>query len=350
MSKIRILIVDDSLIMRKMLGVQLSKEPDFEIVGAAANGAEALRLVSELKPDVVTLDVIMPGMGGMEVLKRLLALDRRVRVVMFSVLTLDGAQATVEALQLGAADFVAKPSRLSDAADSMSTISDQLVPKIRALAPAAPYAVGVHKTAPGSSPGLPARRNPRVVVVAVSTGGPEVLSTLIPALPKTFGLPMLVVQHMPPMFVRHLAARLATQGALPVRVASDGDLLEAGVVLFCPGGHHLTVERDGQQVRVRLNTDAPVNGCRPSADVLIESICRVYGGEAAAAVLTGMGNDGAAGCKKLYSMGGRILAQDAVSSVVWGMPGAVVKAGVAHKVLDPAGIAAELTRLAMLPH
>lgn len=350
MDKIKILIVDDSIIIRKTLTAVLSKEPDLEVVGAARNGIEALAMHQRLKPHVITLDVVMPGMDGLETLSRLRAVDREVTVIMFSSLTGKGAEATVEALARGANDYVMKPTTAGDTTRALDTIRRQLAPKVRAL-------VSVLRRKGESELGEETMlaidrsvaegagvryRPPDIVAIGVSTGGPEALSVVLPSLPESFPVPVVVVQHMPALFVKVLVDRLDGQCKMRVIEADNGQPLEAGCAYFAPGDHHLLVTRTDEVYRASIKNGPPVNSCRPSVDVLFQALARCAGDRVLGLVLTGMGRDGLDGCRSLTASGSRIWVQDAESSVVWGMPGVVARAGLARRVLPLQEIARAL--------
>jgi two-component system chemotaxis response regulator CheB len=260
---------------------------------------------------------------------------------MFSTLTERGATATLDALSRGASDYVTKPSNTGQIADGIAAIRDQLVPRIRALAgmrqlAPAPAAVR-RRPAPFAGPAV------RALVIGCSTGGPDALAKLVPALPEDLGVPVLVVQHMPPVFTTMLAQRLDKVSALTVREAADGDLVSAGTVLLAPGDFHLQVSSVGGVVRAALDQGPQENFCRPAVDVLFRSAVSVWGGGILAVVLTGMGQDGMVGARLVAAAGGRTLVQDAETSVVWGMPGAVANAGLAAGVLPLGELAGAIT-------
>jgi two-component system chemotaxis response regulator CheB len=336
---IRVLVVDDSVVSRMIVAEAVSSDPDLELAGTAVDGRVALERIAELKPDVVVLDVEMPVMDGLEALKALRARDRRLPVVMLSSLTSKGASTTVDALTYGASDYVTKPSTGSRA-ESVAALQRELLPKLKAL-------VGRHAPRPMSAPLAPRTRGGPVeaIVIGVSTGGPNALAAMLPALPHDLAVPVLVVQHMPPMFTKMLAQRLDALTALPVREAEGGEALAGGEVWIAPGGRHLVVERGGSGPRLALLDTPAENSCRPAVDVLFRSAADAYGARLLAVVMTGMGQDGYAGSRVVREAAGRVLAQDEESSVVWGMPRYVAEAGLADAVLPLDRIAGEISRL-----
>ena len=343
--RIRVLVVDDSVVMRRVITEALSQDPAFEVVGVAANGAIALQKISQLSPDAVTLDVEMPELNGVETVRAIRRTHPRLPVVMCSALTRDGADATLEALAAGANDWVAKPGQSTTVAETIARISADLIPRLRALCAASPAG---RRTV--ESPVVPAvvtrqrRRapSPDVLAIATSTGGPNALSDLFLYLTLPLPVPVALVQHMPPVFTKSLADRLTRETVHHFHEAEDGQELMPGHVYIAPGGRHMEVERAGVHIVARLHDAAPENSCRPAADVLFRSIARVYGGATLACVLTGMGQDGLRGCELIHEAGGQILIQDEKSSVVWGMPGAIARAGIADAVLPLNRMAAEI--------
>jgi len=338
MAPITVLVVDDSVVMRRLVSDVLASDAGIEVAGTAANGKVALAKIPLLNPDVVTLDVEMPVMDGLETLTALRALYPKLPVIMFSTLTERGASATLDALERGASDYVSKPANLGSVGASMDAVKAQLIPKIKALA-ARGRPVLDRLAAPVTTRpvvGLAARRPAGpvdVVVVGVSTGGPDALTTLVSDLPKDFPVPMVVVQHMPPVFTALFAKRLDTKSQLSVSEARGGERLEAGKVLIAPGDFHVRLRRDKLGVVAHLDQGTPENYCRPSVDVLFRSAPEAFGGSVLAVVLTGMGSDGAKGAARIVEAGGSVIVQDAATSVVWGMPGAVANAGLAAEVL-----------------
>ncbi len=374
--RIRVLVVDDSAFMRTAVARTLGADSRIEIVGHAKDGAEAVTEVARLRPDVVTMDFNMPKLTGAEAI-RLIFRDRPVPVVMLSAHTLDGARETLEALEAGAVDFVPKPA--GEVSTDLSAVRDELLRKVIAAASARPMASpysSVPRRAAGSGAGTTSRRaavspatanavtSPATsipltratgrislsslgldpaVFIAISTGGPSALERVVPKLPAGYLRGGLIVQHMPAQFTGALAERLDQVSELHVREARDGDRLFAGTVLIAPGDKHVVLERNGM---LKLTATPPVNGCRPSADVTLQSAVSVYGARMTVVVMTGMGRDGALGASAAKASGARILAQDRDTSVIWGMPKAVVELGIADEVLALDDIAGALVRLA----
>ncbi len=339
---IRVLICDDSATIRGILAATLGTEPDLQVVGTAVNGAACLEMMPAARPDLVLLDVEMPVLDGIATLREIRRRFGRLPVVMFSSLTERGAKATVDALLAGANDYVAKPTGL-DAAAVAARIRTDVIGRIRALVPRG-GASGVREAprpAPPVAPRPPRQERIAGVVVAVSTGGPTALAEVLPAFAPDARVPVLVVQHMPAAFTTHLADRLSRDG-LTVREATDGAPARPGEVLLAPGGRHLEVVGEAAAPRTRLTDEPPENSCRPSADVLFRSAARVWGSGTLGVVLTGMGRDGLAGCRAIVAAGGTVIAQDEFSSVVWGMPGEVVRAGLADAVLPLAQVGVEV--------
>jgi len=365
--KPRILVVDDAVVVRRIVTNVLGDEPDLDVVGTAPNGRIALQKIEQLNPDLVTLDIEMPVMDGLETLKAIRKTHPRLPVIMFSTLTERGAAVTMEALMHGANEYVTKPANVGSVTEAMERIREELVPKIQALTGLAPRPTKAaptsthtpQPTAPapsartlGRGPAQPAGRRPatrtpelpvQAVVIGVSTGGPNALAVLIPALPKDLGVPVLIVQHMPPMFTRLLAERLDGASSLAVREAGHDEWVEPGHVLLAPGGRHLEVHRKGTRVYTAL-TDGPLeNSCRPAADVLLRTASRAYGAGTLGVIMTGMGGDGRRGTEHVRDVGGHVLVQDEATSVVWGMPGAAVQAGTVDAVVPLPELAAAIS-------
>ena len=335
--KVRVLVVDDSAFVRKAIARMLNAAPDVEVVGTAADGLEGIELARTLHPDVITLDIQMPRLDGLETLRRL-APDFPAAVLLLSSLTQGGAEVTLRGLELGALDFVDKSSVQGPM--NMLDLQDELLTKVRALATrsrrqAAAAALHVPPEPWGAARAL-------AVAIGTSTGGPAALQALIPALPADFPAAVLVVQHIPRGFSRSLADRLAAKSALPVREAEDGELVQPGHVLLAPAGLHMKLRRRGTTVRVALDEEPRAALHRPSVDVLMNAVARVYGARAMGVVLTGMGSDGTVGLRAIRDAGGRTLAESEESAVIFGMPKAAIEAGVVHRVVHLAALAAEI--------
>lgn len=339
--RIRVLLVDDSAVMRSLLRMVLDAKPSIEIAGAAASGPEGLAEFERLRPDLVVLDIEMPGMNGLDVLSGIRQRDRRVPVIMCSTLTERGARVTLDALTRGATDYVTKPAAQKGIREGVETLSRELLPKITALFRARPVVASGPRVA--SVAAVAQRQSPRVVVVGVSTGGPAALEALLPQFPASFPLPVLIVQHMPQLFTRLLAERLNGLCRMRVREAAMGMRPEPGVVEIARGDWHLELSRDFHLV---LNQNQPENFCRPAVDALFRSAALATAGHLLGVVLTGMGTDGLAGCRAIRDAGGTVMAQDQATSVIWGMPGAVANAGLAHRILPLGAMAAEIQRCA----
>ncbi len=338
--KIRVLIVDDSLFMRAAISKALAREP-FEVVGQAKDGNDALAQIAKLKPDVVTMDFNMPGMNGAQTVRAVMQ-QRPTPVVMFSAHTKQGAKETFDALAAGAVDFVTKPA--GEVSTDLSKIAEDLVAKLTIAASARPRAAmpagPVRTSGAISTVKTPLPLGvPRLCVLAVSTGGPAALSELVPSLPAELKLALVIVQHMPAGFTAALAERLDADSRISVREARTGDRPFPGTVLIAPGDHHLEFDDRGHVVI----TEGPmVNGCRPAADVTMLSAARIYERRSLAVVMTGMGKDGAAGALAIKRAGGKTLAQDQATSVIYGMPKAAIDAGAIDEVCALGDIAAWL--------
>jgi two-component system chemotaxis response regulator CheB len=351
MKKIRVLIVDDAVVVRQILTNILAADPEIEVAGTAANGRIALAKMPQLNPDLITLDVEMPEMDGLETLRAIRKICPKLPVIMFSTLTERGAGITIEALSAGASDYVTKPANVGSVQTAMARIKEQLIPKIKTLVGRAHAAA---KPAAGPLPVQKAMAVPQAqgvaarieaLAIGVSTGGPNALSMFVPRLPADLGIPVFIVQHMPPMFTKLLADRLATLSPLKVCEATPGQRVVPGHVYLAPGDFHMTVQRRGDGLFIATNTDMPENSCRPSVDVLFRSVAKAFGPRSLGVILTGMGSDGLRGSEAIRDAGGRILAQDEATSVVWGMPGFVAQAGLAEKVLPLDAIAPEIVRI-----
>ncbi|WP_433210130.1 protein-glutamate methylesterase/protein-glutamine glutaminase [Dactylosporangium sp. CS-047395] len=382
---ISVLVVDDSVVVRRLITDALGDDPEIRVVGTAPNGKVALTKIEQLRPDLVTLDIEMPIMDGLQTMRAIRAKYARLPVIMFSTLTAAGATATLDALSAGASDYVTKPANVGSVAESIRSVREQIIPRIHALcggrrsalapplrpglAPGRPLPGTAHTNAaptltrpggtplpgvvrppnvpPGGPATAPIRTMPRTggvecVAIGCSTGGPDALTAVVRALPASLPVPVVVVQHMPPVFTKMFADRLDRTAALTVVEAAGDMAVRPGTVYIAPGDFHLEVHRRGTEVVTKLNTGPPENFCRPAVDVLFRSVARTYGGGTLAIVLTGMGQDGKRGAEQLRSAGAEIVAQDEATSVVWGMPGAVAQAGLAHAVLPLGEIANHL--------
>ncbi len=339
--RIRVMIVDDSLVARTVLSRIVEAEPDCEIVAKATTGEMAIARLAETPADVILLDLEMPGMGGIGALPRILELADGGQVLVVSSLTTEGAEHTLAALSMGAADTLLKPR----AGQFDAGYGRALIAKIRALA-TGPGAAPFQRT-PSPQLRAPAQRErPLALAIGASTGGIHALCLLLGALPKSFDLPILVVQHLPESFMETLARQLAAAAGRPAVVADAGTVCEPGRIYVAPGHGHMTVRREGRRLVTGIAYHAVPSGCTPSVDPLFESLADAAGGRALGVVLSGMGRDGAIGAARLVQAGGVLFAQDAASSAVWGMPRAVAEAGLANAVLPPNQIAERVAGLA----
>ncbi len=360
-SHLRILIVDDSVLYRKIIASALNDLPDAEVVGVAANGRLALQQIELLRPDLVTLDLEMPEMDGLQVLERLSDMPNPPGAIMLSALSSHGAETTVQALHLGAFEFVLKPIG-GDVTANVEKLKSSLLARVEAFRvsrggsctrPAAPRPV----RRPSVSDALPARpatpptpsaptREPEVVLIGVSTGGPSALNQVIPKFPAGFPLPVLIVQHMPPLFTHSLARDLCDRSKLRVEEARHGQIVSPGTVLIAPGGRQMKVVRTGNHVEVVLTDDPPENSCRPAVDYLFRAAVEAYRGACLGVILTGMGSDGTEGARCIKQRGGTVLAQDEHTCVVYGMPRSVVEHGLADGVFPLDQVEKEIVRRA----
>jgi two-component system, chemotaxis family, protein-glutamate methylesterase/glutaminase len=348
MPPIRILVVDDSVVIRKVLTDALAGDSAIEVVGTASDGRFALAKIGQLKPDIITLDVEMPNMSGLETIKEIRKSHPQLPIIMFSTLTERGAATTLDALALGASDYVTKPSNTGSLDVTMLRIKEDLLPKIKALC-----GRGFGNKKPSFPPPRPPqpvangeRAKARIDVLAIgtSTGGPNALAEVIPAIPADFPIPIVIVQHMPKLFTRLLAERLDKASAISVLEGEPGKQIEPGCAWIAPGDYHMVLERHAAGVRLAMNQDAPENSCRPAVDVLFRSVAATYGANALAVILTGMGSDGVLGAQAVRERGGRVFVQDEATSVVWGMPGQTAAAGFADCIYPLQQMASEITR------
>ncbi|MFN8706473.1 MAG: chemotaxis response regulator protein-glutamate methylesterase [Planctomyces sp.] len=385
---IRVLFADDSAVTRLIITDALKDESGLELIGCAEDGNECVAMFRSLRPDVVLLDVDMPNQNGIETLRKIRSSDPHVPVIMFSTLTVRGGDATLDALSAGATDYVAKPSGVGTLDRALEFLRAEVIPKLRQWGKRSQQlrekASGGNRSdnsfveRKSEKPALrgcttfrvqsdeasslkpsnesentsirlfrPSSRVTRpkpiqLIAIGSSTGGPTALAELICALPGDLSVPVVIAQHMPPIFTGQLAERLDRESPLTVREGIDGAVLRPGEVWVAPGDFHMTVSREGVETVLRLNQNPPENSCRPAVDVLFRSAATVFGGSTLAVVLTGMGRDGTLGCQALKVLGANILVQDEASSVVWGMPRSVIEAGLADAVLPLKDIAAEI--------
>lgn len=329
MSAIRVLVVDDSVVARRIITDILQATPGIEVAGVAANASIALQKIAQIVPDIVLLDVEMPGMDGIETVTQIRQSWPRLPVIMCSALTERGADITLRAIAAGASDYVAKPSSLGAAA-SFSSFGSDLVAKVRALGGSMfaepPAAASLNQPFLRSATWGTRREPVLAIAIGSSTGGPNALGTVFASLPRDLSVPILIAQHMPPMFTRLLAERLSASSGFDVVEGSDGALVEPRRAYVAPGNYHMTLVRDGTSIRIALNQEPPENSCRPAVDVLFRSVARLYGGGALVAVLTGMGHDGTRGAQYVAELGGEVIVQDAASCVVASMPKSVAAA------------------------
>jgi two-component system chemotaxis response regulator CheB len=379
-----VLIVDDSAVMRSLLRSVIGTDARVEVVGTASDGSAALRIMDSLSPDIVLLDVEMPVMDGLQTLREIKNRKPRLPVIMCSALTQRGGKVAIDAMASGASECVCKPSGAPSREAAIRTLAQDLIPKILALTgaalasqrrpafspapPGAPLSSFFGGPPPVASPALPARNSqvfpgaapslapppplaapkpPAVLLIGVSTGGPAALEVVLPALPASFPLPVLIVQHMPELFTRLLAERLNEHCALSVREAVHGEAVLPGNVYIAKGNWHMEIVGVGStpSPSIKLTQEPPENHCRPAVDVLFRSAVPVYSSRILAVVLTGMGYDGLAGSRLIRQHQGVVLAQDEATSAVWGMPGAVTQAGLVQRVLPIQAIAQEILRL-----
>lgn len=345
LQKIKVMVVDDSSLYRTAITSILSSEPEIEVVGTAPNGSLALKKIKLLNPDVVTMDIEMPEMDGIAALREIKRLYPSILVIMFSVHTEKGAERTVDALLAGATDFIAKPSGDGTFSSKFEKVREQLVQKIkcckRSKLPDECKKFGSTVNVESK----PVKMMRDIVAIGSSTGGPDALTKIIPTIPEDFNACILIAQHMPPVFTLHFAERLNELSNIEVREAKDYDKIRPGLVLIAPGGYHMFVKESASQgYVVSLNKNAPENNCRPSADVLFRSVALHYKENAIGVIMTGMGQDGFLGLQEMKKNNAPVIAQNKNSCVVWGMPRAVVEAGLADSEVDLNDIVNEINR------
>ena len=344
MEKIRVLVVDDSLVIRRALRECFRSDPEIEVIGVAETGLRALEQIEQLKPDVVTLDIEMPDMDGLETLKTLRQQGTSVPVIMFSKYTSEGATATIEALALGASDIVAKPEAHGGKGASCEGAKRQLTTRIRAFGRKV-----LRKRSEDKKTKLPLvevayppftpPQDVSAIGLAISTGGPKALIEIVSVMRPDIVAPIFITQHMPPMFAKFLAERLTAHGSVQAYEAEDGMVVKPGAIYIAPGDFHMEVVNGKSESVIKLNQLPHENSCRPSADVMFRSLANTYGSNLLSIVMTGMGHDGRRGCEHVKANGGTVVVQDEASSLVWGMPRAVITAGLHDAVLPLSSIA-----------
>ena len=365
MSNIRVMVCDDSSMMRRLLVSTLNNVDDMSVVSEAVHGQDALEKLPRCKPDLVIMDIGMPVMDGIEAVREIRKVDRKIPVIVFSALTQDGAEATLDAMSAGANDVATKPIEAGNIANAVSQLKKELLPKIyRLISPNGriPNAAGTklgsfagkrdtHGVSIDSStmaPSPPRLLNPGpidAVGIGVSTGGPKALATLVSKLPTDLRVPIFIVQHMPASFTALLAERLSAERGHSVVEATEDQVIRPGQIVIAPGGYHTTVIRRNDEIITKLNLDPPIHSCRPAVDPLFRSLAKTFGSGSLGVILTGMGVDGTEGARALKEAGCMVVVQDKETSVVWGMPGNVVQQGLADKVLPIDRIALEIDRV-----
>ena len=344
--KPHVLVVDDSAVVRGLVARWIEADPRLELAATCADGEQGVRKAGELQPNLVVLDIEMPRMDGLTALPLILRACPKARVVMASTLTRKGAEVTMRALSLGAADYAPKPEagRVAGA----ESYREELLNKLVALSPRASAAAPGRSPRPVAAAPRPAARigippRPDLVAIGSSTGGPQALRSVVSQLPRDARAPVVIAQHMPKLFTAILAEHLSKAG-LPAAEGVDGEVLQPGRVYLAPGDLHMTVKKGAAGFTAHLNQGPPVNFCRPAVDPLFESCAIAAGRNLLAVVLTGMGHDGRDGARKVREVGGSVIAQDEATSVVWGMPGAVAEAGLADDILPISEIGGAIAR------
>ncbi len=355
---LKVLVVDDTIVYRKIVGDVLKAIPGVEVVGTANNGKIALSKIKTLKPDIITLDIEMPEMSGIEVLQELHRHHCPPTVIMLSTLTQEGSEMTIKALELGAFDFVPKPDT-GTMADNMLKVKQAIEPIVKALkrqktgfnlrpgiSPIKRRPAPKDPTPTGTKVQPPQKTKSEIVGIGISTGGPNALTRMIPMLPGNFKAPILIVQHMPPMFTASLANSLNNKSPLTVKEAEDGDLIIPGRVFIAPGGRQMKVVagQDGISRKIKITDDPPENSCKPSVDYLFRSIAQHYVGRATGVIMTGMGSDGSKGLAQMKKNGSYVIAQDEASCTVFGMPKAPTESGIVDVITPLDKIADEILK------
>jgi two-component system, chemotaxis family, protein-glutamate methylesterase/glutaminase len=342
---IRVLIVDDSAFMRKLLTDQFAGQSDFTVIDIARNGKDAIDKVKKLKPDLVTMDVEMPGMDGLQALEKIMQ-DTPVPVVMISSLTHAGAESTIRALQLGAVDFITKTA---GSVSSISGIQSEMLEKCRAAVKAnvvqlKKRLIPSQQDSKALLSSLANAIDEKIVAIGTSTGGPRALQEVLTRLPGSLPSGIVIVQHMPPGFTRSLAERLNSLSALTVKEAENNDVVRHGLVLIAPGNFHMILERQQNKTIVKLNQNPPIGGLRPAVDPMMESVANIYKQKAVGVILTGMGRDGSIGISAIKKYHGITIAEDQSTAVVYGMPKAAVELGVIDHIVPLQAVADQIVK------
>ncbi|MEA2102294.1 MAG: chemotaxis response regulator protein-glutamate methylesterase [Thermodesulfobacteriota bacterium] len=359
--RLRILVVDDTVVYRKIVRDILDEMPDVEVVGTAHNGKAAMSRIATLKPDLLTLDIEMPEMNGIEVLERIKEVSPGLGAIMLSTLTQRGGDMTMKALELGAFDFISKPQEGS-MEENKTLIKNAISPMLKAFKRLKDVrgilggaAAGTRPVRPSAGTGEVRRVRPvalqpktksEIIAIGVSTGGPNALAGMLPMIPGDIGAPILIVQHMPPVFTQSLARSLDAKCAIEVREAKDGESLEPSTAVIAPGGKHMKIvaAADGKTRIIRITSDPPENSCRPSVDYLFRSVAHHYVGRSTGVIMTGMGADGTLGLRLMKRSGSATIAQDEATSVVYGMPMEAFKSGAVDIVAPLDRIASEIVK------
>lgn len=349
---IRVMLCDDSGTMRRLIKKSIELDPGIKVVAEAKHGKECVSMLPKVRPDAVILDVEMPVMDGIDTVKAIRKIEKSLPIIMFSSLTSKGAEATFDAMQAGANSFATKPQATGHVDGAFKQVKESLIPQLKSLTRRKPVSrAGIISKAPKaakkekqatsisddsarsnvSSIRIPTRTD--IIAIGVSTGGPDALEEVLSQLPKKFGKPIVITQHMPAVFTKMLAQRLSDKTGLDVREAEQGQMLRPDQILIAPGDFHLEFQRKGTAVHVSLTQEPPENSCRPAVDPMFRSIARIYGQRALGIVLTGMGRDGTDGAQALKAAGAQIYVQDESTSTVWGMPRKVFEAGFADRVM-----------------
>lgn len=362
MENFKALVIDDTIVYRKIVGDVLKEIDGVEVVGSANNGKIALSKIASLQPDLITLDIEMPEVNGIEVLQELKKMENPPVVIMLSTLTQQGSEMTIKALELGAFDFIAKPSE-GKMAENMQKVKDAILPIVDALKRRRETRLKIRNKLLSSKEKGPANYQPKsrpapiapknvvrskaeVIGIGISTGGPNALTKMIPMLPGDLKAAILIVQHMPPMFTASLANSLNNKAALEVREAKDGDIVDPGVILIAPGGKQMKIVAgaDGVSRKIKITDDPPENSCKPSADYLFRSIAQHYVGRSTGVIMTGMGSDGSKGLVQMKNNGSMIIAQNEETCTVYGMPKEPIETGVADIIVPLENIADEIVK------